>query len=470
MLMASTQRLVGVVIALVALLTASTAWATIIVSGSSPAYNGSDDPWAPASLMVGNAFGAGHLTINGGSAVNSGQCIMLSPPGAGPSTVTVTGAGSTWTNSLPLSFGSSGNATLNILGGGSVTDTAGTITSSSGTGSVTVGGGTGAATWINSGSLTLSSTGTLNINSGGLVSASSLVTGSGSPNLNFGGGALRIIATGSATTAMNLQAGGGTLDVPTVGSTFTPSGLISGVDGLTKTGAGTLQLQRAETYGGATNVSGGTLKLAGSGSVANSPTISVASGAKLDGSGVTAGLNYDGHRFSLAAGQTLKGDGTVVGALGVAAGSEIDPGTSIGTLTTGNLVFAAATSILRPEIDLGAVLRADLLNLTGTITLGGARLDVTLLNTPAVPTTPETFLLIANDGADPVIGTFGAIDVPGFITTIDYAYTGTDVLGRVGDGNDVALTLVAVPEPSGLLLAATALAVCFVVASRNPAP
>jgi hypothetical protein len=47
-----------------------------------------------------------------------------------------------------------------------------------------------------------------------------------------------------------------------------------------------------------------------------------------------------------------------------------------------------------------------------------------------------------------VNGTFASITgLPaGYTATVNYAFSGTDSVGRVGDGNDVAITVV--PEPS----------------------
>ena len=65
-------------------------------------------------------------------------------------TVTVDGTGSTWTNSGDLYVGYYGNGTLNITGGGAVSNTNGYIGYNSGsTGTVTV-DGTGSK-WTNSG-------------------------------------------------------------------------------------------------------------------------------------------------------------------------------------------------------------------------------------------------------------------------------------------------------------------------------
>src|SRR4051794_28010579 len=64
-----------------------------------------------------------------------------------------------------------------------------------------------------------------------------------------------------------------------------------------------------------------------------------------------------------------------------------------------------------------------------------------------------TFLIAANDASDPILGTLATInDLPaGYIAILNYAFTGTDALGRIGDGNDLAVTL-QVPEPGTIVL------------------
>ena len=64
-----------------------------------------------------------------------------------------------------------------------------------------------------------------------------------------------------------------------------------------------------------------------------------------------------------------------------------------------------------------------------------------------------TYLLVANDGSDAINGTFASIiGLPGgFSATVDYAFNGTDSLGRTGNGNDLAVHVV--PEPQSLRFA-----------------
>jgi hypothetical protein len=186
------------------------------------------------------------------------------------------------------------------------------------------------------------------------------------------------------------------------------------------------------------------------GSFANSPRISVASGATLDVTGVDSGANYDGTRFSLVSGQTLKGTGTVTGAINIASGATIAPGNSVGTLKTDSVSIAAGGT-LALEIDFGGGRSADLLN-DNSLSLNSSILNLTLLNGLQAGTLPQTFLVANN-----VSGTFSSItglNGPQSASVI-YNFLGTDALGRIGDGNDLAIqVIVAVPEAHAWLLLA----------------
>ena len=173
-----------------------------------------------------------------------------------------------------------------------------------------------------------------------------------------------------------------------------------GAIGLTKAGAGKLTLGSANTYGGNTTISTGTLALSGSGSIASSPAISVASGATFDVSAVTGGS------CSLASGQTLKGTGTVNGNLVVASGATVAPGTSIGTLSFGggNLTFNTG-STLSVDVDRnGGSPLADQIRGIGTVTEGGT---LSVANNGATLQVNDSFTLLS---ATTYSGQFAAIN------------------------------------------------------------
>jgi autotransporter-associated beta strand protein len=126
------------------------------------------------------------------------------------------------------------------------------------------------------------------------------------------------------------------------GSLVDNVGVVAGKQlSLTVSGGG-LTLQSANTYSGATLVTGGTLALgsrsggAGGGftnfgSFASSPTVTVRSGANLNVTGATGGLNSLGGQFAPVANQVLRGEGAVTGATTIQPAATIrggEPGVS----------------------------------------------------------------------------------------------------------------------------------------------
>jgi len=158
------------------------------------------------------------------------------------------------------------------------------------------------------GTLTVSGTGVLNVNGGGLyLSAEAVGTSNSVAHLDggtiiakrvvqrdfnsanytefrFNGGILKA-QTGASTDFMNshdlvsVDAGGAFID--SNAQSITISQVLVGPGSLTKQGTGTLTLSGANTYGGNTTVSAGTLSLS-SAFLSNNGTVSIASGAVLN--------------------------------------------------------------------------------------------------------------------------------------------------------------------------------------------
>ena len=161
-------------------------------------------------LYVGNS-GSGTLNIlSNGTVSNTIGEIGYASGSVG--TVTVTGAGSTWTNSSVLYVGDSGSGTLSVTNGGTVSCAAAEIGHGSGsTGGVTIDGS--ASKWTIASALYVgdSGSGTLNI-SGGAVTV---------------GGPTYVARSPGSTGAIVFGAGGGTL---------TANSLLAGPSQLTGTG------------------------------------------------------------------------------------------------------------------------------------------------------------------------------------------------------------------------------------------
>lgn len=114
---------------------------------------------------------------------------------------------------------------------------------------------------------------------------------------------------------------------------------------LVKSGSGLVTLAGTNTYSGNTYINSGTLAISATGNnIQYSPTITIASPATLDVTGVTGG-------FEVANSQTITGGGTIGGAINVSSGGTIAPGngSAVGTLTTstttGNVTFNSGSTL-----------------------------------------------------------------------------------------------------------------------------
>lgn len=205
----------------------------------------------------------------------------------------------------------------------------GDLTISGGTFTVNAGGSFTLATYSNTNGFG-STTGTLTISGGTLISNVDILEGGGAQatttntisTINLSGGILDMTGhnIGDATnTINNLNLTAGTLkDV----------GQINGGGDITKTGTGTLVIQGDSGYTGATAVSAGTLLVSGTpgaatGSTTGTGNVSVASTATLGGNGRIAGS------VTLASGTTLApgGNATTIASAAPAPGLGTDTGT-----------------------------------------------------------------------------------------------------------------------------------------------
>jgi len=150
----------------------------------------------------------------------------------------------------------------------------------------------------------------------------------------------------------------------------------------------------------------------------------------------------------------VAGAGEISGTLRINTGADLRPGDSaaaagVGTFSAGGLTLAGGGVTL--DLDPGAG-TGDLIDVAGTVDL----LGVLSLNLLSAPADGETYVVIHNDGADAVTGTFanGAAVTAAFGGTL-YTF---DVTNFAGTGNDVGLSYRAIPEPASalLLLAAAA--------------
>ena len=340
-----------------------------ISNGATLRTNGASTLTQNRGITIGS--GGGTLSINGSALTYGGRLT-----GTG-NTATVTGSNAlTLTNvsgvatNVNWDFASnSGVRTFfqgsNALGTGSVTVRNGVRLTSQST-APTSGQVTNAVTVESGGGLTNRST------TGTVVTYTNVTLPSS--------GSILLNNDDQSTTGLTISSGGTltgdlTFDTTQGGTNavgdVTLSGVFSGAGGLVKAGTGTsgiVILGAANTYTGNTTISTGTLKLGAAGSIANSGTISVASGAWFDTSLVPGG-------FSLVSAQWLQGSGTVLGS--VAAQGTLSPGLSgsVGTLSFASALALDSGSILSYGLN-GANTTAggginDLSAVTGNLTLDG---------------------------------------------------------------------------------------------------
>ncbi|MXO64077.1 beta strand repeat-containing protein [Qipengyuania oceanensis] len=214
---------------------------------------------------------------------------------------------------------------------------------------------------------------------------------------------------GGAQTIASLSGTGGTLilgDISlTVDQTGTTSyfGDITGSGEFIVEGTGDLKLEGDISFTGDAIINGGTLSVNGSMTEAD---------------------------FFVNTGGTLGGNGEV-GPV-VVDGGTIGAGNSIGTLTVvGDLTLSAASIF---EIEVNAAGEADLVNVTGTATLGGATASILAEEGAYAPFTEYTVLT-----AGSVVGTFGDITTNYAFLTPQFAYDATEV-SLVLRRNDIAFS------------------------------
>ncbi|MCT7378693.1 autotransporter domain-containing protein [Chelativorans salis] len=239
-------------------------------AGSSGAatVTGLGSTWTNSTALGVGVFGEGLLMIeNGGAVSNSNGAIGLEADSFG--TVTVTGAGSTWTNSGALFVGDGGAGMLTVSDGGTVSDSSGYIgvsAGSSGTATVTGPG----STWTNGGNLEIGGEGdgTLTIADGGTVSNAEAYIGHEIGSI----GEVTVTGRGSSWNPRDLivgSRGNGALTVEDGGGVNTAHGVIgdfnSGTGTAVVTGSGSTLTSSALFFVG--GVGEGTLTVEAGGAV-----------------------------------------------------------------------------------------------------------------------------------------------------------------------------------------------------------
>jgi autotransporter-associated beta strand protein len=341
--------------------------------------------------------------------------------------------------------------------------------------------GTSSLTKTGAGSLTLSAAsntyaggtiitqGTLSVSGGGLPNTGAVRVAGGTYSLaaNDTIGALTLrngsitysVASNTAVTPWTLTGTSYAVENGQVNVILGGSGVT-----FTKSTAGNVTLTANNTYTGDTTIQAGKLTLVnaavayplGSSNiiVGNS---SLNSSATLDVLGVSQG-------FTVPANKTLSGHGIVYGNVTFANLATLAPGSSTGILTmNGDVKFASGSTYFVEVTGTSATPIAgnnnDQLIVNGTVDVTGSNLTLSLAGFAPTTSGGETFFLIRNDGSDAVTGTFAGLADGTTFTSGGYNFTISYFANAEGTpaftgGNDVAVQVVPIPEPTTLFGAA----------------
>jgi outer membrane autotransporter protein len=394
--------------------------------------------------------GSGALTLTGNNAYTGATAVNAGTLRAGAANILATTSGVIMANTAGATLDLNGlNQTIASLSGGGASGgnvALGTaILTVNNAANVSYGGvisGTGALAKSGAGTLTLSGANTYSggarINAGTLAVSTDSNLGTGA--LTLSGGTLENKLSFSSAKAVTLGASGGTF-LTDATTTLGLSGVISGVGGLSKSGAGTLILSGANTYTGATQISAGTLTAGAANALSAGSVVSLANTV-----GITLSLNNFNQTIGGLSGGGASGGNVTLGSATLTVQNVTD--TSYGGVIsgTGGLIKAGA----------GTLTLSGMNAYTGTTTITGGTLSVSAgsnlgsgdlaLNGGALENT-ATFSTAKNVVLGASGGTF--LTDAGTTLTVSGAVSGTGALIKSGAG---ALTLSGAETYSGQTL------------------
>jgi len=314
------------------------------------------------------SFARGNLQVSSGTLTTDQVIVGASTQGANTGTGSVSVSGGTWNSSLSLTVGQSGNGTYTQTGG-VVTAAAGYIGSAntqvtSGIGILTVTGGTLAYNGnVAVGNAQGGSTGsgTMTVGGGGFISVADTLTKASNGTINVNGGGTLSIGVGGTTGAMPVSVLDNGLIIFDRTTDYTYANSLSGTGAVKKQGASTLTVSGSSSYSGATSVITGTMSVTGQLGLTNLTVLSAAA---------------------------LSGTGSILGPVTINANGTITPGVAgVGRLGVGDFAMSGGTSLALMEITGSAAGQYDQVAAAGSNALnwGLGTVAVAMTTTPSYP-------------------------------------------------------------------------------------
>lgn len=374
---------------------------------------------AYAAITLGESITVNSLTFGTGG--TNGYTII----GSGSNTLTVSSGLITVGRSSTIQANIAGSNGLTKGGVSSVTLTLGSVNTYTG------------ATQVQNGNLRLDAAGALptgttlvlgkaETTNSTIIDLRTSQTISGLSNVGTGSAVItnNRSSAGTATLTINPDTGSGAAD--SVFSGTIQDGSSGGLVALTKAGSHAFTLTGTNTYTGATTISGGTLVIGVSGVGSVASNITVKSGATLAGSGGTSG------------------------SVTVESGGNLSPGNSAGQFTIGGSLSLASDAVYQFELN-GASATADKVAANGISINASADFSFTLLGGLSGLSVGSQFVILDNTGAGSIVGTFGNLTAGGIFNAGNGLLFSVSNDGLGGYGNDLVLTVTAVPEGSTVM-------------------
>jgi len=374
---------------------------------------------AYAAITLAEPITVNSITFGGGG--TNGYTII----GSGSNSLTVSSGVITVNRSSTIQASIAGSNGLTKTGGSSVTLTLGSVNTYTG------------ATLVQNGNLRLDVSGALPTGTtmvlgkaetanNTTVDLRSSQTISGLTTAGTGTAIITNNRSSVGTATLTINPDSGTAAADSLFSGTIQDGSSGGVIALTKAGSHTLTLTGANTYTGATTISGGTLVIGVSGVGSLASTVTVKSGATLSGSGSTSGN------------------------VTIETGGNLAPGNSAGQFTIGGSLSLASDAVYQFELN-GASATADKVAANGISINSSADFSFTLLGGVSGLSVGNQFVILDNTGAGSISGTFSNLTAGGTFSAGNGLLFSVSSDGLGGYGNDLVLTITAVPESSTMV-------------------